>query len=182
MISPGGNLTRSRPLCARALKRSAFAPEVATVCADVLISADKRGVDSHGVGRYKPIYLDRIWAGILNPETTFDVIKETPTTAVVDGHNGMGLYIAKRSMELAIRKAEKFGLGMTVCRNSTHFGAAFYYARQAVEHGMIGMVTTNARPSIAPTWGVEPMLGTNPLTWVCLPTKISPLCSIALHR
>jgi len=65
----------------------------------------------------------------------------------------------------AIEKAEKFGLGMTVCRNSTHFGAAFYYARQAVEHGMIGMVTTNARPSIAPTWGVEPMLGTNPLTW-----------------
>jgi len=68
-------------------------------------------------------------------------------------------------MELAIEKAEKFGIGMTVCRNSTHFGAAFYYARQAVEHGMIGMVTTNARPSIAPTWGVEPMLGTNPMTW-----------------
>ena len=68
-------------------------------------------------------------------------------------------------MELAVEKAEKFGIGMTVCRNSTHYGAAFYYARIAVEHGMIGMTTTNARPSIAPTWGVEPMLGTNPMTW-----------------
>ena len=75
-----------------------IAPEVAAVCADVLISADKRGVDSHGVGRYKPIYLDRIWAGILNPVTTFDVVRETPTTAVIDGHNGMGHYIAKRAM------------------------------------------------------------------------------------
>ena len=137
----------------------------AAVCADVLISADKRGVDSHGVGRYKPIYLDRIWDGILNPKTNFEVVRDNPTTAVIDGHNGMGLYIAKRSMEMAIEKAEKTGLGMVVCRNSTHFGAAFYYARMAVEHGMIGMVTTNARPSIAPTWGVEPMLGTNPMTW-----------------
>jgi len=141
------------------------APNEAAVCANVLISADKRGVDSHGVGRYKPIYLDRIWAGILNPKTTFEVVKETPTTAVIDGHNGMGLYIAKRSMEMAIEKAEKMGIGMVVCRNSTHYGAAFYYARMAVEHGMIGMTTTNARPSIAPTWGVEPMLGTNPMTW-----------------
>jgi len=137
----------------------------AAVCANVLISADKRGVDSHGVGRYKPIYLDRIWSGILNPTTNFDVVKETPTTAVIDGHNGMGLYIARRAMGMAIEKAEKLGIGMTVARNSTHYGAAFYYAAMAVDHGMIGMTTTNARPSIAPTWGVEPMLGTNPMTW-----------------
>ena len=139
--------------------------EEAAVCANVLIAADKRGVDSHGVGRYKPIYLDRIWAGILNTKTNFEVVRETPTTAVIDGHNGMGHYIAKRAMDMAIEKAEKFGIGMTVCRNSTHYGAAFYYARMAVEHGMIGLTTTNARPAIAPTWGVEPMLGTNPMTW-----------------
>jgi LDH2 family malate/lactate/ureidoglycolate dehydrogenase len=137
----------------------------AAQCANVLISADKRGVDSHGVGRFKPIYLDRIWQGILNPKTKFEVVKETPTTAVIDGHNGMGLSIAPRAMEMAIEKAEKFGLGMTVVRNSTHYGAAFYYPRMAIQHGMVGMTTTNARPSIAPTWGVEPMLGTNPLTW-----------------
>ncbi len=140
-------------------------PEEAAVCADVLVSADKRGVDSHGVGRFKPIYLDRIWNGTLNTKTRFEVVRETPTTAVIDGHNGMGHYIAKRAMQMAIEKADKYGLGMTVCRNSTHYGAAFYYSMMAVERGMIGMTTTNARPSIAPTWGVEPMLGTNPMTW-----------------
>jgi L-2-hydroxycarboxylate dehydrogenase (NAD+) len=140
-------------------------PEEAAVCADVLISADKRGVDSHGVGRFKPIYLDRIWAGTQSPVTRFEVLRETPTTAVIDGHNGMGHYIAKRAMQMAVDKAEASGLGMTVVRNSTHYGAAFYYPRMAVERGMIGFTGTSARPSIAPTWGVEPMIGTNPLTW-----------------
>jgi L-2-hydroxycarboxylate dehydrogenase (NAD+) len=140
-------------------------PEEAAVCADVLISADKRGVDSHGVGRFKPIYLDRIWALTQNPVTRFEIARETPTTAVIDGHNGMGHYIAKRAMQMAVDKAEACGLGMTVVRNSTHYGAAFYYPMMAVERGMIGFTGTSARPSIAPTWGVEPMLGTNPLTW-----------------
>ena len=139
--------------------------EEAVVSANVLVAADKRGVDSHGVGRFKPIYLDRIWAGTQNPKTRFEVVKDTPTTAVIDGHNGMGHYIAKRAMEMAIEKADKYGMGMTVVRNSTHYGAAFYYPNMAIERGMIGMTTTNARPSIAPTWGVEPMLGTNPMTW-----------------
>ncbi|HTX73167.1 MAG TPA: Ldh family oxidoreductase [Rectinemataceae bacterium] len=140
-------------------------PEEAAVCANVLIAADKRGVDSHGVGRYKPIYLDRIWAGTQNTKTNFEVVRETPTTAVIDGHNGMGHYISKRAMQMAVDKADKNGLGMTVVRNSTHYGAAFYYANMAVERGMIGLTGTSARPSIAPTWGVEPMLGTNPMTW-----------------
>jgi L-2-hydroxycarboxylate dehydrogenase (NAD+) len=141
------------------------APEEAGVCANVLVSADKRGIDSHGAGRYKSIYLDRIWNGTLDPKTRFEVVRETPTTAVIDGHNGMGPYIAKRAMEMAVEKADKMGLGMTVTRNSTHYGAAFYYALQAVDRGMIGFTGTNTRPSMAPTWGVEPMLGTNPLTW-----------------
>ncbi len=139
--------------------------EEAVVCANVLIAADKRGVDSHGVGRFKPIYLDRIWAGTQNPKTDFEIVKESPSTAVIDGHNGMGHYIAKRAMQMAIEKADKCGLGMTVVRNSTHYGAAFYYPQMAIDRGMIGMTTTSARPSIAPTWGVEPMLGTNPMTW-----------------
>jgi L-2-hydroxycarboxylate dehydrogenase (NAD+) len=139
--------------------------EEAAVCADVLVAADKRGVDSHGVGRFKPIYLDRIWAGTQLPRTDFEVVRESPSTAVVDGHNGMGHYIAKRAMQMAIDKADACGMGMVAVRNSTHYGAAFYYAQMAVERGMIGMTTTSARPSIAPTWGVEPMLGTNPMTW-----------------
>ncbi len=140
-------------------------PEEAAICADVLVSADKRGVDSHGVGRFKPIYLDRIWNGTQNVKTNFEITRETPTTAVIDGHNGMGHYIAKRAMQMAIDKADKMGLGMTVVRNSTHYGAAFYYPNMAVQHGMIGLTGTSARPSIAPTFGVEPMLGTNPMTW-----------------
>jgi len=137
----------------------------AGICADVLITSDKRGIDSHGVNRLKPIYYDRIKAGIQSPVTRFEVIKEGPATAVVDGHDGMGQVIAKRAMEMAMEKARKFGLGMVAVRNSTHYGIAGYYPLMAVEQGMIGITGTNARPSIAPTFGVENMLGTNPLTF-----------------
>lgn len=137
----------------------------AAVCADVLIAADKRGIDSHGIGRLKPIYYDRIKLGIQHPVTAFEIVREGPTTAVIDGHDGMGQVIAKRSMQLAIDKAKKYGMGMVAVRNSTHYGIAGYYSLMAVENNMIGITGTNARPSIAPTFGVENMLGTNPLTF-----------------
>ncbi len=136
----------------------------ADIVADVLIESDKRGIDSHGIGRLKPIYLDRIDAGIQNPTTKIDVIKETETTAVLDGNNGMGHVVSKQAMHMAIDKAKQHGLGMAVVRNSTHYGIAGYYASMAIRAGMIGITGTNARPSIAPTFGVENMLGTNPLT------------------
>ena len=136
----------------------------AEICADVLIAADKRGIDSHGIGRLKPIYYDRIREGIQNPVTEFEIIREGPTTAVIDGHDGMGMVIAKRSMQMAIDKAKKYGMGMVAVRNSTHYGIAGYYALMAADNDMIGITGTNARPSIAPTFGVENMLGTNPLT------------------
>ena len=139
--------------------------EDAKICANVLITSDKRGIDSHGVGRLKPIYVDRIRAGIQSPITKFEIVRELPTTAVVDGHNGMGHVIGYKAMNLAIRKAKKYGMGMVAVRNSTHYGIAGYYALMAVDAGMIGITGTNARPSIAPTFGVEPMLGTNPLTF-----------------
>jgi len=139
--------------------------EDARICADVLITSDKRGIDSHGIGRLKPIYYDRIKAGIQSPKTDMEIVKDGSTTAVVDGHNGMGQVIAKKSMALAIEKAKKMGLGMVAVRNSTHYGIAGYYVLMAIEAGMIGINGTNARPSIAPTFGVENMLGTNPLTF-----------------
>jgi LDH2 family malate/lactate/ureidoglycolate dehydrogenase len=139
-------------------------PEDAAVCAEVLIESDKRGIDSHGVGRFKPIYIDRIKEGIQNPVTRFEVVREGPATAVADGHDGMGQVIGKRAMRMAIEKAKKFGLGMVAVRNSTHYGIAGYYATMATGEGMIGVTGTNARPSIAPTFGIENMLGTNPLT------------------
>jgi LDH2 family malate/lactate/ureidoglycolate dehydrogenase len=137
----------------------------AAICANVLIESDKRGIDSHGIGRLKPIYIDRIREGIINPVTTVDVIKEGPTTAVLDGNNGMGQVVSKKAMNMAIEKAKLFGMGMVAVRNSNHYGISGYYATMATEAGMIGMTGTNARPSIAPTFGVENMLGTNPLVF-----------------
>jgi LDH2 family malate/lactate/ureidoglycolate dehydrogenase len=138
--------------------------EDAMISADVLITSDKRGIDSHGINRLKPIYYDRIKSGIQLPKAKYEVVRETSTTAVIDGNRGMGHATAKHAMELAIEKAKKYGLGMTVVRNSTHYGIAGYYVMMATEAGMIGITGTNARPSVAPTYGVEPMLGTNPLT------------------
>jgi len=147
------------------LTKAGIPNEDSKIVVDVLLQADKLGFDSHGVNRLKPIYLDRIAEGILNPETTFEVIKEGPTTAVIDGHNGMGHVIAYKSMKLAIEKAKKFGMAMVTVRNSTHYGFAGYYALMATKENMIGITGTNARPSVAPTFGVENMLGTNPLTF-----------------
>ncbi len=137
----------------------------ARIVADVLIQADKFGFDSHGVNRLKPIYLDRIKEGIQHAVTSYEIVREGPTTAVINGHNGMGHVIAYHAMKLAIKKAREFGMGMVAVRNSTHYGFAGYYPLMAVKENMIGITGTNARPSIAPTFGVENMLGTNPLTF-----------------
>lgn len=137
----------------------------ARIVADVLIQADKLGFDSHGVNRFKSVYLDRIKDGILNPVTEPEIIKETFTTAVVDGHNGMGHVISSMAMGMAINKARSYGMGMVAVRNSSHYGFAGYYPLMAVRENMIGITGTNARPSVAPTFGVENMLGTNPLTF-----------------
>jgi len=139
--------------------------EDAGIVADVLIQADKLGFDSHGVNRLKGIYLDRINEGILNPVTNYTIIRESPSTAVIDGQNGMGHVISYNAMKLAIEKAKKYGMGMVAVRNSSHYGFAGYYPLMAVRENMIGITGTNARPSVAPTFGVENMLGTNPLTF-----------------
>lgn len=136
----------------------------AEICADVLLESDKRGIESHGVNRFKPIYLDRIKAGIQNAVTEIEILKETPTTAVIDGHNGMGQVIGHTAMSMAIAKAKEYGMGMVAVRNSCHYGIAGYYTTMATKAGCIGMTGTNARPSVAPTHGVEGMFGTNPFT------------------
>ena len=111
--------------------------EDARLCADVLLESDRRGIESHGCNRFKPIYIDRIKSGILNPVTKIDILKETPTTAVLDANDGMGMVASKKAMDMCIEKAHKYGMGMVAVRNS----------------------------SVAPTFGVENMLGTNPLTF-----------------
>ena len=143
--------------------------EDAKICADVLLESDKRGIESHGCNRFKPIYLDRIKAGIQNPVTNFEIVKDDGCCAVVDGHDGMGQVIGYKANQLAIDKAKKYGMGMVVVRNSCHYGIAGYYPWMACKQGCIGITGTNARPSVAPTFGVEGMFGTNPLT-VGIPT------------
>ena len=138
--------------------------EDAKICTDVLLESDRRGIESHGVNRFKPVYLDRIKAGIQNPVTNFEIVKETETTAVVDGHDGMGQVIGYKSMQMAIDKAKKYGMGMVVVRNSCHYGIAGYYTSMATKQGCIGITGTNARPTVAPTFGVSGAFGTNPLT------------------
>lgn len=139
--------------------------EEARLCSDVLQESDRWGIESHGCNRFKPIYVDRIRSGILNPVTKIDVIKETPTTAVLDANDGMGMVASKKAMDMCIEKAHNYGMGMVAVRNSSHYGIAGYWANLAVKENMIGITGTNARPSIAPTFGVENMLGTNPLTF-----------------
>ena len=143
--------------------------EDAKICADVLLESDRRGIESHGCNRFKPIYLDRIANGTLLPVTKLDILKETPTTLVMDANNGMGMVASYHMMERLIEKARQYGMaGGAIC-NSTHYGIAGYWTSMAEKAGMIGITGTNARPSVAPTFGVEPMMGTNPFTF-SLPT------------
>lgn len=138
----------------------------ARITAEILITSDLRGIESHGIGRLK-MYYDRIRQGTQFANTQIDVVRESPTTAVIDGHDGMGQVIAYRAMSMAIEKARTYGMGAVAVRNSSHFGIAGYYPLMAIQAGMIGMAFTNARPSIAPTFGVKPMLGTNPIAFGC---------------
>jgi L-2-hydroxycarboxylate dehydrogenase (NAD+) len=147
----------------------------ARISAEVLITSDLRGIDSHGVGRLK-YYYDRIVSGRHQTKTEMEVVKETETTVLVDGHHGMGHVISFRCMQMAIEKARQYGLGAVAVRNGTHFGIAGYYPLMAAKEGMIGFTVTNARPSIAPTFGTEPMLGTNPIAFAA-PTDLPyPFC------
>jgi len=138
--------------------------EDAQIISEVLITSDLRGIDSHGIQRCK-MYYDRIKAGIYNPVTEFEIVNDNMGTAVVDGHCGMGHVIAYKAMRLAIEKAKQYGLGAVAVKNSSHFGIAGFYSLMAINEGMVGFTTTNTRPAVPPTFGVEPMLGTNPLTY-----------------
>ena len=150
--------------------------EEARICADVLIEADRLGIDSHGCNRFKPIYIDRFDNGTLLPVTDIEILKETPTTVVMDAHDGMGMVASHRMMEMLIQKAKDVGMAGGAIRNSTHYGIARYWATMASREGLIGMTGTNARPSVAPTFGVESMLGTNPLTFALPTDEPFPFC------
>lgn len=147
-------------------------PNDAKLAAEVLLEADLRGVDSHGVARLSGYV--RLWeAGRINPKPNMRIVHETPSTATVDGDSGLGLVIAPRAMDIAIEKATNVGTGWVSVKNSNHFGIAGYHAMEALSSDMIGIAMTNASPLVAPTFSTDRMLGTNPIA-VAIPTKNQP--------
>ncbi len=144
----------------------------ASIASKALLSADLRGIDSHGVARLSGYV--RLWeAGRINANPDIKVTYETPSTAVVDGDAGLGLVVAPFAMKIAIEKAKIAGTGWVVVNNSNHFGIAGYHAMMALDHDMIGMAMTNASALVAPTFSIERMLGTNPIA-VAIPAGVQP--------
>src|SRR5574343_357650 len=144
----------------------------ATTATEVLLAADLRGIDSHGVARLSGYV--RLWESKrINPTPDIRIIHETPSTAVVDGDRGLGLVVAPKAMEIAMQKAAAVGSGWVSVKNSNHFGIAGYHAMMAVEQGMIGWAMTNASALVAPTFSKERMLGTNPIC-VAIPAGEQP--------
>jgi len=156
------SVEKGQELIRRVFGKLGVPPADAEICSDVLISSDLRGIESHGIGRLK-MYYDRIKLGVQAPVTRIDIIADRAATAVWDGNHGMGQVIGQRAMQAALDKAENYGLGAVAVRNSTHYGICGYYALMAAQRNMIGLAFTNARPSVCPTNGVTPILGTNPI-------------------
>lgn len=144
----------------------------AVLAANALLSADLRGIDSHGIARLSGYV--RLWeVKRVNATPAIKIVHETPSTAVLDGDQGLGLVIAQEAMKIAIAKAEKVGTGWVSVQNSNHFGIAGYHAMLALEHNMIGVAMTNASPLVAPTFSIDKMLGTNPIA-VAAPAGSQP--------
>ena len=144
----------------------------AKLAAEVLLSADLRGIDSHGIARLSGYV--RLWeAKRINTKPNIKVVHETPSTAVVDGDAGLGLVVGPKAMEIAMEKARIAGTGWVAVRNSNHFGIAGYHAMKGLQYDMIGMAMTNASPLVAPTFSTERLLGTNPIA-VAIPAGKQP--------
>ena len=161
-----------KDFCFEAFSRFGFTREESGIITDVLLLSDLYGIESHGTQRisryHKSIVSGEIKVGV-NPE----IVRETPVSALIDGHGGMGQIIGHFAMSLAIEKAKTSGIGMVVARNSNHYGIAGYYAKMACDAGLIGISMTNTAPLMVPTFGRKSMLGTNPLA-VSMPADPYP--------
>jgi LDH2 family malate/lactate/ureidoglycolate dehydrogenase len=147
----------------RFFKSYRVSEEDARIAAEILISADMRGVDSHGIIRLDTYYGSRLRAGLIDPTTPLTVVRESPTTLAIDAGTGLGQVAGYHAMQRCIEKARQVGLAMVTVRNSNHYGIAGYYAMMALEHDMIGISFTNSQPLVAPTYGRTAVLGTNPI-------------------
>jgi L-2-hydroxycarboxylate dehydrogenase (NAD+) len=134
----------------------------ARLAADVLATSDLRGIESHGIARLHT-YFEMLNCGRINPRPVVQVVRQSPSTATVDGDNGLGLVVGPKANEIAMEKAEAVGSGWVSVRNTNHFGIAGYYPIQALKRDLIGWAMTNATKGVVPLWGAERMLGTNPI-------------------
>jgi LDH2 family malate/lactate/ureidoglycolate dehydrogenase len=150
---------------AAVLEKAGVAPEQGRVVGDVLVAADMRGIESHGVARLESYYVSRIRNGKLKAKPNYEIVRETETSVLFDADNGLGHPVGKLAMQKVIEKARKHGAAFGAVRNSNHYGIAGYYAMLALEHDMIGMASTNSVRYGAPTFGKDVLLGTNPLAY-----------------
>jgi L-2-hydroxycarboxylate dehydrogenase (NAD+) len=142
--------------------------------ADVLVTADLRGVESHGVSNMLRGYVRDYQQGQTNPHPNWRIVRESPSTATIDCDRGLGIIIAPKAMEIAVEKARKVGIGMVTMRNGRHLGMASYHAMGALKHDMIGMCMTDSPPEMVPTFGAESRLGTNPIAVAAPADKEAP--------
>lgn len=155
------------------LRTTGVSPEDAAIVADVLVAADLRGIESHGVARLESYYVSRLRSGRMDPAPAVRTIHETETSILVDAGNGLGHPAAKRTMEAVLAKAERAGSAFGAVRNSNHYGIAGYYAMLGLPRDIIGIASTNTTRNGAPTFGRDVLLGTNPLAFA-IPTQDEP--------
>ncbi|HZO95131.1 MAG TPA: Ldh family oxidoreductase [Candidatus Baltobacteraceae bacterium] len=149
----------------RALRAVGVDEAQARIVADVLVAADRRGIESHGVARLRWFYVDRIRNGRISAAPAYTILRQTPASMLLDAGNGLGHPASHRAMTSAIERAHDNGIAFTAVRNSNHFGIAGYYAMMALEHDMIGICTTDSAHFAAPTFGRTKMQGTNPFAF-----------------
>lgn len=143
------------------------------VAADVLVTSDLRGVDTHGVSDMVRFYVGEYRNGQTNPRPKWHIVRETPSTANIDSDAGLGIIIAPKAMAIAIEKAKNVGVGVVTISNGRHLGMASYHAMLALKYDMIGVCMTSSPPVVVPTFGAEPRLGTNPIA-IAVPAKSEP--------
>ena len=144
-----------------------------SLASDTLVLADLRGVESHGVSNMLRVYVEQYKNKELKPKAEMSIIKDNLASCSVDGDKGLGIITTPKAMDIAIEKAKKTGIGIVTINNSRHLGMASYHALKALDHNMIGLCVSSCPPQVVPTYGTEPLLGTNPIA-IAAPANIKP--------
>jgi L-2-hydroxycarboxylate dehydrogenase (NAD+) len=165
--------TALRQTVAAILEKCNLLPEDAALGADVLVTTDLRGVESHGVSNMLRTYVQRYQQGDYNPRPNWRIMREAPSTATIDGDNGLGIILGPKAMRIAIDKAKAVGVGIVTMYKSHHLGAVGHHAMLAAQEDMVGMCMTATQPGVVPTFGAEPRFGTNPIA-IAAPAKLQP--------